>query len=107
MLNTDKILQTIRAEVEERQAYLEGDLTLSGLAARCDTNRTYVSEILKAQFGGFFAYINQCRLAHAAAYQAKHPGAPIHEVAHAAGFRSRQSYYNALHRHPSSAPEVG
>ena len=78
MRSAEDILRTIRAEVEERQAFLERGLTLSGLADRCDTNRTYVSELLQEPFGGFFSYINNCRLA--------------------AGFRSRQSYYNALRR---------
>lgn len=97
MRGAEEILRSIRCEVEERQAYRDGSLTLSSLAERCDTNRTYVSEILQAQFGGFFAYINRCRLTHAASYRAQHPDAPVSEIASAAGFRSRQSYYNALH----------
>lgn len=98
MRSAEDILRTIRAEVEERQAFLERGLTLSGLADRCDTNRTYVSELLQEPFGGFFSYINNCRLAYAAKYQKQHPGASVAEIARAAGFRSRQSYYNALRR---------
>ena len=98
MRSPEDILRSIRAEVEERQAFREGGLTLSGLAERCDTNRTYVSVVLQEPFGGFFSYINNCRLAFAAKYREQHPFASIGEIALASGFRSRQSYYNALHR---------
>ena len=106
MRKTENLLSSIRCEVEERQAYLDGGLTLSGLAERCDTNRTYVSEILQAQFGGFFSYINNCRLAHAASYRTDHPTASIAEIARASGFRSRQSYYNALRRSEDEITEI-
>lgn len=98
MRSAEDILRTIRAEVEERQAFRERGLTLSCLAERCDTNRTYVSEVLQEPFGGFFPYINNCRLAFAAKYRELHPKASIAEIARASGFRSRQSYYNALRR---------
>jgi len=98
MYKAENLLQAIRAEVEERQAFLEGGLTLAGLAKRCDTNRTYASVVLQEPFGGFFPYINNCRLAFAAKYRELHPKASIAEIARASGFRSRQSYYNALHR---------
>ena len=98
MRSPEDILKSVRCEVEERQAFREGGLTLSGLAERCDTNRTYVSVVLQEKFGGFFAYINACRLAFAAQYHEQHPYASVAEIARAAGFRSRQSYYNALHR---------
>jgi AraC-like DNA-binding protein len=98
MRSAEDILRTIRAEVEERQAFRERGLTLSGLAERCDTNRTYVSEVLQEPFGGFFSYINNCRLAYAAKYHEQHPRASIAEIARVSGFRSRQSYYNALRR---------
>jgi len=91
----DEILQAIRLRVEKEQAYLDSHLTLSKLSQLCGFNRTYVSSVLNETLGGFFFYVNHCRLLHAEAYKADHPGADMDEVALVSGFNSRQSYYNA------------
>ena len=50
------------------------------------------------EYGGFFHYVNRCRLAHADAFLAEHPRADVDQVALEAGFNNRQSYYNARKR---------
>jgi AraC-like DNA-binding protein len=95
MQNIEHILDTIRTEVEERRAYLDPNLTLASLADRCRTNRTYASKALK-EFGGFFVYITHCRLAYAETWHKNHPDATVDQMAHASGFGTRQSYYNAI-----------
>lgn len=94
----DEIIQLIRQKVEREKAYLDSHLSLKTLSQACNMNRTYVSQVLSEQFGGFFTYVNQCRLAHAEAYKVSHPKADVDEVALASGFNSRQSYYNARNR---------
>lgn len=94
----DEILLAIRHTVEDEKAYLDNHLTLSSLSRKCGMNRTYVSRVLTDCFGGFFFYVNQCRLAHAEAYKIAHPKADVDEVALASGFNSRQTYYNARKR---------
>ena len=42
-MSKDNLINTVRLEVEDRQAYLDLGLTLASLATRCRTNRTYVS----------------------------------------------------------------
>ena len=93
-----EILALIRKEVEEEQAYLDNHFTLGKLSQACGCNRTYVSAILNEEYGGFFHYVNRCRLSHADAYRTAHPQADVDEVALEAGFNNRQSYYNARKR---------
>lgn len=95
MSNLEKIVQTIRIEVEEHLAYLDGNLTLDRLATLCKTNRTYVSKAL-TDMGGFFAYITKLRLAYFDAYRKEHPEATITQAALASGFGTRQTFYNHL-----------
>lgn len=90
----EEILKTIRHYVEDEKAYLDSHLTLTSLARNCGVNRTYVSQVMNDRLGGFFAYVNRCRLAHATAYRTEHPDASVESVAAASGFGSRQSYYN-------------
>lgn len=94
----EEILTAIRRVVEEEKAYLDNHLTLNSLSRRCGINRTYVSAVLSSRLGGFFTYVNQCRLAHVEAYRVAHPQADSTEAILASGFSSRQSYYNARKR---------
>ena len=94
----EELLQRIREQVEEKEAFLDSHLSLAGLSQSCGINRTYVSMVLSGYKGGFFAYINSCRLAYAEKYRAEHPQADVDEVALCSGFNSRQSYYNAKKR---------
>lgn len=87
------IAAAIRQVVEEQQAFLDPHLTLQDVATRCGYNRTYVTGILKSEFGGFFHYVNSLRLQHADEYRAAHPSATIAEIAEASGFGTRASYY--------------
>ena len=94
----EEILRLIRYKVEEEKAYLDNHLTLGKLSQECGCNRTYVSGVLNENLGGFFNYINRCRLQHAEAYKQENPRADVDELALVSGFNSRQSYYNARKR---------
>ena len=94
----EEILRAIRRRVEDEKAYLDSNLTLSKLSRDCGLNRTYVSSVLNDSLGGFFYYVNRCRLKHADDYKASHPQADVDDIALASGFNSRQSLYNARKR---------
>jgi AraC-like DNA-binding protein len=94
-LRKDEILRIIRHAVEDDKAFLDSHLTLSSLARSCGVNRTYVSAVMNEYLGGFFAYVNRCRLDYAAKYKSENPDAAVEELATASGFGSRQSFYNA------------
>lgn len=90
----DEIERAIRAFVEGEQAYLDSHLTLGTLSHGIGVNRTYVSNVLSERLGGFFAYVNRCRLNCADRLKEEQPDRPIAEIIAASGFGSRQTYYN-------------
>ena len=63
------------------------------MADRCGYSRSALSGLFKAEFGGFFVYVNRLRLQHMEAWLQEHPGATINEACLEAGFPSRQAYY--------------
>ena len=90
----EEIARTIRHFVEDEQAYLDNHLTLASLSRTCGINRTYVSQVISERMGGFYSYVNRCRLAHAAQLKVQNPDASVEELASASGFGTRQTYYN-------------
>ena len=89
-----QIARAIRKYVEEEQAYLDSHLTLASLSRSIGFNRSYVSAVMSEQLGGFFNYVNRCRLAHAAQLKVEQPDIAVGDLIAASGFGSRQSYYN-------------
>lgn len=90
----EEIERAIRAFVEDGQAYLDSHLTLGVLARGIGVNRTYASRVLSDRLGGFFAYVNRCRLRCAARLKEEQPDRPMADIIAASGFGSRQTYYN-------------
>ena len=93
-----EILEAIRTVVEEKEAFLDPHLTLQDVADRSGYNRTYVSGLIKSEYGSFFSYINRMRLVHVDKYQKDNPSATIQEAVIASGFNSRQAYYSVKKR---------
>ena len=93
-----EIMSSIHAVVDEQQAYLEPHLTIQEVADRCGYSRSYIADIIKSEYGGFFDFINSFRLNHVTVYLQEHPNATIQEAAEASGFSSRQAYYNVKSR---------
>lgn len=91
----EELIRIIRHAVEDEMAYLDSHLTLISLSRICGINRSYLSAVLSENMGGFFNYINRCRLDYAAKYKAENPAASVEDIATASGFGSRQSFYNA------------
>lgn len=96
-----EILDAIHTVVVEQKAFLDPHLTLQDVATRTGYNRTYITGLIKSEYGGFFTYINHLRLNHVEDYQKANPDATIQEAALESGFNSRQAYYavrSALNR---------
>ena len=89
----EEILAAIRTVVEEQEAFLDPHLTLQDVAEHSGYNRSYISGLIKAEWGGFFSYVNNLRLAHVDAYLKENPAATVQEAAEESGFTSRRAYY--------------
>jgi AraC-like DNA-binding protein len=101
-----EIMTSIRNVVEEQQAYLEPHLTIQEVADRCGYSRSYIADIIKSEYGGFFDFINSFRLNHVTIYLQEHPNATIQEAAEASGFSSRQAYYSVKSRMEKAIPPI-
>ena len=88
-----EIADAIQRFMEQEQPYLDSHLTLTSLARSIGVNRKYASIVMKSRLGGFFSYVNRCRLSHAAKLQADHPDWPLSAVITDSGFASRTTYY--------------
>ena len=98
-LNTD-----FQRLVIERRAYLEPHLTVTEVARRLLTNKTYVSSLVNELYGMPFPdLINSLRIRHAQAYRTEHPGARQQEVAAACGFSS-VSFFNRVFKKVTGVP---
>ena len=93
--NRQAILNAIESVVVGQEAFLEPHLTLQEVADRTGYNRSYVSGLIKEEYGGFFNYINRLRLNHVQEYLEAIPTATVSEAAEGSGFSSRQAYYKA------------
>lgn len=93
-----ELLQAIHSVVVEQEAYLDPHLTIQDVADRCGYGRSTLSGLFKAEFGGFFPYVNRLRLQHVEAYQRQHPGCTLQEAVLESGFNSRQAYYSVKDR---------
>ena len=92
--HNEELVRAIKHCIEDEKAYLDSHLTLASLSRSCGVNRTYVSQVMSEHMGGFFSYINRCRMEYAERFRLDYPNASVEEVAMASGFGSRQSYYN-------------
>ena len=89
----EEILSAVIMVVETQGAFRNPHLTLQDVADRCGYNRTYISNVIKSQFGGFADYVNRLRLAEVDDYLGKHPEATVAEAIEEAGFGSKPAYY--------------
>lgn len=89
----EEILKAIRRYVEKEQAYLDSHLSLDGLSRHIGINSKYVSLVMKSRLGGFFSYVNNCRLSHAERLLSERPDIPVGELIDLSGFGSRTTYY--------------
>ena len=103
----DDIERAIRQFVEKEQGFLDSHLTLASLSRRIGFNRKYASIVISSRLGGFFTYVNRCRLAHVARLTVEHPDWSLGTIIENSGFGSRTTYYKVrkqlIHSTPSSS----
>ena len=88
------LLDAIHQVVVQQEAYQDPHLTIQDVADRIGYSRSYIAGIFKAEFGGFFTYVNKLRIASVEKYLQENPDATVQEAAEVSGFVSRRAYYN-------------
>ena len=80
----------------EKQIYLNKDLTIWELAQQLNTNRSYLSQMINTDYGqNFSTFVNSYRARHAANLQQSHPELSQADIADLSGFGSVKSWRRA------------
>jgi AraC-like DNA-binding protein len=98
-------LKKLDQVMQEQTPYLDSELSLQKLAAILGINQHYLSQILNDNIRkNFYDFINEYRIAHARKLLLDQPDMPIIDVAVAAGYNSRNSFYNSFRRFVGMTP---
>ena len=80
----------------DKQIYLNKDLTIWTLAKQLNTNRTYLSQLINADYGqNFSTFVNSYRVRHAENLQKFQPELSESEIAEMSGFGNVKSWKRA------------
>ena len=80
----------------EKQIYLNKDLTIWELAKQLHTNRSYLSQMINTDYGqNFSAFVNSYRARHAENLKQSHPELSQADIADMSGFGSVKSWKRA------------
>lgn len=91
----------------EEQLFLQPGLTLTDVAERLNTNKTYISKAVNQTYKlGFPEMLNVLRVDYAEQYIRKHPRATQEEIAKASGFLSASSFNSTFKRITGYTPKV-
>ncbi len=102
---TEQLRQQVEEAINERQLYLNPDLTIIDMATECGTNRTHLSQFFNNVLGmPFRDYINRCRIEHAV-HMMSERSYKIEELAMLAGFGSTTTFYRAFAKEKGMTPQ--
>lgn len=91
----------------DNQLFLQPGLSLDTVAARLNSNKTYISKMVNQTYGiGFPEVLNILRVDYAQQYMQKHKDASQEEVARASGFLSASSFNTVFKRITGYTPKV-
>ena len=92
--------------VEEKELYLNANLTLQDLATMMHTNRTYLSQYLRDSVGqSFYDYINRLRIEKKSiSMMREHPEYTLEYIAQQSGFGSISTFRRAFQKFTGMLP---
>lgn len=93
----EPLMQRLCLLMEEQRPYLNSDLKRQDVADLLQTNRTYITDCIKATRGQTFnQFINSYRVEHAKQLLSRHPDKKMSAVAIESGFNTESSFFRAF-----------
>ena len=93
--------------MQRQKLFLQPGLSLSDVADKLRTNKTYVSKMVNKTYGlGFPEVLNIMRVDYAGEYIRRHPEVSQEEIAKACGFLSASSFNSTFKRITGYTPKV-
>lgn len=103
----DSLLAHFQQLMMNERLFLQPGLTLTDVAERLNTNKTYVSKMVNQTYSlGFPEVLNILRVDYAETYIRKHPEATQEDIAKACGFVSASSFNSTFKRITGYTPKV-
>lgn len=103
----DSLMAKFQALMLNEQLFLKPSLTLTEVADRLRTNKTYVSKLVNNTYNlGFPELLNTLRVDYAQQYLMNNPDAKQEEVATACGFLSASSFNSIFKKITGMTPKV-
>lgn len=97
--------ETLEAWLEQNKPYLNPDFQLSDLRQILPFNRTYLSQIINAEYGcSFYQWANGLRIREAKRLKIAYPDLSAQEIASRCGFSSVRAFYRTFSRETGSTP---
>ena len=91
--------------MQTEKPYLNPDFKLMDLRAILPTNRTYLSQLINAEYGcNFYQYVTNYRIAEAKRLMREHPELKMQEVAEQSGFASAAVFSRTFSRETGFSP---
>jgi YesN/AraC family two-component response regulator len=89
----DSLLARFQALMQQERLFLQPSLSLTDVADRLHTNKTYISKLVNSTYGVSFPdFLNALRVDYAQQYLLEHREARQDDVAKASGFLSASSF---------------
>lgn len=99
IIKDDELVKKLIDYMENKQAYLQPDISLTTVSRMLGTNRTYLSSLINQQFGvNFNVFINQYRVKYIDEYMVLNPLATKEELIQIGGFGSLSTMKRAMSR---------
>lgn len=103
----DSLLSRFENLIFGKKEYLEAGLTLTDVAEKLDTNKTYISRLVNNTYNlAFPDLINTLRVDYAEQYIITHRDARQQEIAEACGFTSASSFNNVFKKITGMTPKI-
>lgn len=103
----ESLLTRFQHLMMDEQLFLQPGLTLSDVAERLHSNKTYVSKMVNRNYNlGFPEVLNILRVDYAEQYIRKHKDATQEDIARACGFLSASSFNSTFKRITGFTPKV-
>ncbi|EPG75263.1 DNA-binding helix-turn-helix protein [Leptospira fainei serovar Hurstbridge str. BUT 6] len=106
-IETQDLHKRLTELIENEKIYVDEELSLVSLAEELSVTPHQMSEFLNSKMNAnFHTFINQCRIKEAQQILIDEPDRTILSIAHAVGFNSKSSFYDAFRRSTGMSPNL-
>lgn len=104
---SEQLVSAMHHMMEEEQYYLQHNTNIDDVAQRLGTNRTYVTRLMRQEFGlSFIEYVNVARIQYSMKLLYNSPQASLDDIAMHSGFQSTSNYCRAFKRYTGTTPKT-